>query len=92
MPLSSADSIIANAKLNIKDENSPSAYRRSLKQIAATAAGKAPPVVVIQAAPTFFLRTDFQDIDLPSDGHVVLGDQATNIKIQVRHVDSSLSA
>ena len=45
---------------------------------------RAPPVVVVQASPAFFLRVAFQNMDLPENGHVILGDIATNIQLQVR--------
>lgn len=43
-------------------------------------------MVVVQASPVFFLRVSFQDMGLPENGHVVLGDIATNIKFQVRTI------
>lgn len=41
------------------------------------------PIVNIQASPTAFLRTTFKNINLPVNGHVIVGDVRAPIKLEV---------
>jgi hypothetical protein len=94
LPRRYADSLISHARLKETHQDDPrtaQGYRRKLLDAHSTTT--ATPVIAVQASPTFFLRTRFQHIDLPKFGHVILGDIAANIKLQVRcsnHITSHL--